>query len=201
MTTILTGTAAGPRQSISTSGGIVYRTRLMGIRHAEAFAAALRANTRFTNVQLVTSLRATTELRYYVEFQPASNDRQADALAREFHKRAGKAATEGAGYIVVADPDTPAGYWLLSISGETYQLSTARGGSCSCPDYCFRAQRAGLPCKHLLALRATLELSAPRPAMSTTCDDSDMADDQTFRRGCAASLPAHLAEPAIEDAG
>lgn len=133
------------REIITKSGAIVYRTKLMSDAAAARFASCLRGNSRFCDVETVESQTAKTP-KSFVTFRPSSRERQGDMLVSQWNQRAERAATEGMCYIFVADSDHTGDYWCFNpISLETYQVSSFR---CSCPDFVYRCDRAGIQCKH-----------------------------------------------------
>ena len=135
-------------QTIRPDGTVVYRTKLMDFARATAFARCIEANANFQDVVLEQSTRAKTE-QYLVTFRPASRARQCDMLDREQDARTDRAHTEGGDYVFWQDPDRGYLYWCYNpISGETYEVTI---GSCSCPDYHYRCERAGIQCKHMAA--------------------------------------------------
>lgn len=150
-----------------THRGLVKRTKLMTSDRAWRFATCLMANRRFQDVAMVHSSKATGERRYFVQFIPSNPERQQDMKNRQEGSRAVRAWNEGSDYIWVPDKNGGrAFYWLLSASGEVYEVEP-HSGVCSCPDYQFRCAGAGIKCKHLLALDlglGTIERFQPFPA-------------------------------------
>jgi hypothetical protein len=128
-------------------GIVAHRTRPMTHAHAEAFAAALRANRRFVVLAVERSPRAKSDVAYVVRYQPMNDTRLtammgAQAAARD--RRAAEQAfvvTEGDGFFWVANP----------ASGGVYQTTES---SCDCGDQKWHACEGG--CKHQRHLRALL---------------------------------------------
>jgi hypothetical protein len=135
-----------------------FRTKCLNIERAAAFARALNANRRFTEVEIRESKRAKGEARWFVCFLPANPLRQAAMVDRQQSARAERAATES--FTVVADPDHDYLHVYSHGSQETYEVSLA-GTSCSCPDFHYRGS-ANLVCKHLLAAASAVG-PGPRP--------------------------------------
>lgn len=146
--------------SISRSAGAYYRTRLLTADRAARFAACLSANAAFCDVAAVRSERAKCDVDHFVSFRPVSRERQAHMLERQQDTREQRAEEQGNSYQWVADKigyqwvaDKIGGrgfFWLLSTSGEVYEVHPA--GTCSCPDFHYRCEPNGLRCKHLIAL-------------------------------------------------
>lgn len=143
--------------TILTNGAIAYRTKPMELARAAAFAKCIEANAgRFTSVE-ISQARAKTE-QYFVTFRPTSETRQGDLYQAEWDARQQRAQEEGAEYIFWRDTDNPGVDWVFNPkSGETYQVSTF---GCTCPDYMFRCEKAGLLCKHQQA--RTIQADAGR---------------------------------------
>ena len=134
-----------------------YRTKLMVAGEAQRFAACLTANRRFDRVSLQESDRAKhPDRRWFVEYAASNPERVADLTQRQQEARVARARAEGDAYEFIADKDGGrACYWCLSVSGGVYGLDpTAR--TCTCPDFQYRCQPAGLVCKHLIALESGL---------------------------------------------
>lgn len=143
-------------QTITRTGAVVYRTKLLTVAQAAAFAACLTANeSRFTEVGTARSERAKGEADHFVTYRPVSVQRQADLIAHVQGERADRAANEGAAYEFMLDKDGGRPFWWVfnPVSGETYEVTPE---CCSCPDYTFRCQRAGLSCKHMVTLQDRL---------------------------------------------
>lgn len=127
-----------------------YRTKLMERDRAQRFAACLRANPTFGNAAVCLSDRAQSERRFFVSYHPANPERIQDILDRKEGERAERAAAEGQSYTFVLD-DSHRFLWCLSASGEVYEVTER---TCTCPDFVYRANPAGISCKHCLALQA-----------------------------------------------
>jgi predicted nucleic acid-binding Zn finger protein len=119
----------------------------MDLAQARSFARCLDCNTgRFQNVEIHRSERSRDE-KFFITFQPVSASRL-DALHSR-QQEARQLRAEQQEFIFWQDPDCKHVYWCFSVaSGETYQVTI---GDCSCPDYKFRCQIAGIQCKHMLA--------------------------------------------------
>lgn len=133
--------------TILPDGTIVYRTALMERSRAFGFARCLNGNAgRFSDVEVLRSERAKGCTSWFVRFRPARRERQGLLLQREWDKRAARAEEEGGEYIFWPDPDSAGDYWCFNPkSGETYQVNCFR---CTCPDFHYRCNRAGIQCKH-----------------------------------------------------
>lgn len=140
-----------PHSFIGSDGVIRYRSKTMPLSLAASFARCLQANeTRFCDVE-ITPAQRTKEEKFFVQFRPVNPDRQGDLYEAQYNARADRAQAEGMDYIFWADPDAPNTHWVFNpLSGETYTLTPF---SCSCPDYQFRCNAAGLKCKHQHALQ------------------------------------------------
>lgn len=148
--------------------GLVFRTKMMTPEAAFRFATCLAANPRFEGVAAVRSEKAKGERNTFVQFIPANEERRAEMAAEVQSQREVRAYQEGSEYVWVPDQSPNRRFlWLLSASGEVYEVDAA-GRSCSCPDHTYRCAPAGLKCKHLLALAAGLGTVArfepPTPA-------------------------------------
>ena len=135
--------------------GASYRTKCLTIEAAARFATCLNANARFTEVEIVESQRAKGEARWFVQFLPASAERQAEMLDRQQATRAERAATQGFTFLLDKDGGRPF-YWCHShTSGEVYEVA-ADASRCGCMDDEWRCRPNGLACKHRLAARAAI---------------------------------------------
>ncbi len=137
-------------QTITSTGAICYRTKLMELARAAAFARCIGGNTdRFADVTIEESGRARSDAKFFVQFRPISRERQEALYGAQFDLRTQRAEAEGADYIFWQD-DSRRFWWCFNPkSGETYEVSA---GGCTCPDHEFRCKRAGLQCKHVQAL-------------------------------------------------
>jgi len=137
------------RSTILNSGQVAFRTALLSQARAESFAAMLTANSRFESVLVNRSERAKCDKAFFVTFQPSSEARKDLIFMAQWDARKERGQGEGADYTFFADEDNKGCYWVYNpISQETYSTSIF---SCSCPDYTYRCQRAGLQCKHQAA--------------------------------------------------
>ena len=134
-----------PHTTIDETGAVVYRTKLMEIARAGAYARMIGANAgRFEGVKIVASAGKTA--RYFVQFRPVSVQRQGDIYGAEHQKNAARAEAEGGDYIYWKDPDIARRTWVFNpASGETYDMWS---GICQCPQKQFRLTQAALLCKH-----------------------------------------------------
>jgi hypothetical protein len=144
------------RTTITPTGTICYRSKCLPLSIAASFAKCVQANaTRFCDVEIQKSDKSRSE-KFFVTFRPVNPTRQADLYEAQYNARAERAQQEGSEYIFWKDTDNPGTDWCFNpVSGETYQVSTF---SCSCPDYLFRCEKAGLLCKHQQA--RTLQFEA-----------------------------------------
>lgn len=146
-----------PHTTIGPDGRVTYRTSLFTLQaKAQSFARCLTANNRFERVLVHASQTAKTP-KWFVTFEPTSESRKDAIHAGQQDARAQRAAEQE--FIFWPDPDRrtvngdPLFWWCFSLSsGETYEVSPL--GGCTCPDYQFRCQCAGLQCKHMLAWSA-----------------------------------------------
>lgn len=135
------------RTTITTTGQVVYRTKLMDLSRANSFARCISSNTRFSDVLVERSERAKSEKNCFVTFQPMSEERKDAIHQAQQDARTHRGETQE--FIFWQDPDHINSFWCFSVeSGETYQVDLF---SCTCPDYVYRCQCAGLTCKHMAA--------------------------------------------------
>lgn len=123
---------------------------------AERFAKCLRANDRFTAVEVEESPQARhPKIRFFVAFAPTSQARIEAFFARQQDARQGRADDEGRGFVFVLDNDGSSAFlWCHNPrSGETYEVTEH---SCSCADWEWRCQGSPVKCKHQLALRGSV---------------------------------------------
>ena len=144
---------------IIAQGQPAFRTRLMDADRAARFSRCLTANPRFANVAAVESPRSAG--RWFVQFQPASEERQAAILARQQTARQIRADREAFVFVLDIDGGRPFCWCHSLASGEVYEVDEE---SCSCPDHVYRCKPAGLACKHQLALAAAAVAGEVRPA-------------------------------------
>jgi hypothetical protein len=180
------------RTTITQAGAIVYRTKNMDIAHAAAFARCIEANNgRFTSVEIVEA--RTKEEAYFVTFRPVSPERQGDMYEQQWNVRKERAEQEGAEYIFWRDTDNPGTDWCFNPkSGETYQVSTF---SCSCPDYVYRCEKAGLLCKHQQARTMQAEAGRLGATDKHTRTYADVVDGCVVRKNL---LTGAIVEESIE---
>ena len=140
------------RPTIQSDGSIVYRTKLIFEAKAQSFAAMLRGNSRFEDVKVKHSGRAKSDAAFFVTFQPVSEVRKDAIFMDQWKAREQRALDQEC--IFWPDPDLINVWNCFSCkSGETYQVTL---GDCTCPDYHFRCQKAGLNCYHQHSLSAFL---------------------------------------------
>jgi predicted nucleic acid-binding Zn finger protein len=137
--------------------GVRYRTKLLTEDRAKRFAACLRGNSRFTDVEVEESGRARNWYqRHFVSYSPVNEERQQEMLDRQRDARQARAGDEGRDYVFVLDQDSIQPFcWVFNPkSGETYEVTLF---DCSCPDFRYRCRGTGVRCKHMLALAAAVE--------------------------------------------
>jgi len=143
------------RELIQPDGSIVYRTKLFrNLALASAFARCVKANsTRFTDVFVNASDSPRTKGdAWYVTFRPVNRERHLDMLERQQDARKQRGYTEGLDYIFWPDPDKCGVWWCFNpLSGESYEVTSFE---CTCADFTYRCNKAGLNCKHQHALEA-----------------------------------------------
>jgi len=142
-------------ERIANDGQLSYRTKLMELPRAAAFARALGANDLFTAVEIETSSRAKSERKYFVTFLPSNPERVQDMLDRQQDARAERAAEQEFTFLLDKDGGRPYLLCWSHTSGEVYDVDV-HGRSCSCPDHEFRCKPNGLRCKHALAAVAAM---------------------------------------------
>jgi len=128
------------------SRGASFRTQLLTMRQAGSFAACLRSNRRFTDVQVCESRRARGEDRWYVSFTPSNTARAEDLLRRQQASREERARQQA--FVFAANSHEV--YCYSVSSGQTYQL-TLDGRTCGCEDSRRVCRPNNLVCKHGLA--------------------------------------------------
>lgn len=162
-----------PHSTIQPSGAIVYRTVLMEMNRAAAFARCIGGNTHFRDVE-ISDPRGKRGKRF-VSFRPTSSDRQGVMYQHQMDIRAARAANEGEDYIFWPDPDCRGSYWVFNpLSGETYQVTPF---NCTCPDYEVRCRKAALHCKHM----AALQLQADAQTLGRTDKVTETPDQRRAR--------------------
>lgn len=125
---------------------VTYRTKLLSEKQASAFAAALRANSRFAMVSVERSSRARGEKAFIVRFEPSNAARKEALVNNAQDQRTERALTQSFTFCRDTDHDF---CHCLSHSGEVYETTL---NSCSCPDETYRCSGVGLACKHRIAL-------------------------------------------------
>jgi SWIM zinc finger len=162
-------------------GRISFRTKCLTIERAGAFARALNANSRFTDVEIRESKKAKGDVRWFVCFLPSSPARQAAMLEREQSAREDRAATQA--FTVVKDPDHDYHHVYSHQSQECYEVSVP-AATCDCPDFRYRANGSFL-CKHLIACASAIRRgevgtfeAVPAPRISA--GDMSWAKDQAL---------------------
>lgn len=134
-------------ETLTTTGMLTFRTKLLELDLAARFALCLQANPRFCAVEIQTSARKKSERKYFVTYLPTNEKRALAMLDRQQEARAKRAAEQEFVFCHDGDHDF---YHCHSLgSGEVYETTL---NSCSCPDHQFRCQPNGLACKHRLAL-------------------------------------------------
>jgi len=129
-------------------GHCYYRTTMFrSLPRARAFARCLQANPRFRAVSVK---EATSGTGWHVIYQPSSQARYAELYYQQYRQRELKGAqTEGRCYrFELVTRGTDAYYLCQSVSKEVYDVTEC---SCSCPDWTYRGQKSGIPCKHIFA--------------------------------------------------
>lgn len=133
-------------------GGVGYRTRLMTRQQAIAFARCLAHNPRYRQAEAVLQSTARGPRNWYVRYIPSAE--RCDAIVSHLGaERAERARVEGPNYTFWPDPDNAPLEFVLSSSGEVYELGIRAGVAvnCSCPDYHYRGRLNSIPCKHMRA--------------------------------------------------
>lgn len=136
-------------ECITNRGELSMRTKLMEIAPAGRFARCLRANPRFTAVQIESNPRAKGDACYFVTFLPSSPERLEALAQRQQDARADRALSQA--FTFCADKDSGRLFhWCHShATGEVYEVTPE---SCNCPDHEYRCAPNGLLCKHQIAL-------------------------------------------------
>ena len=135
-----------------TSQGAAFRTQLMTLPQAQRFGACLRANRKFTAVQVCESGRTRAEKRWFVMFSPSSTARAEALLHRQQSSRAERAATQSFTFAA----NSYEVYCYSHKSAMTYSLDTD-GRGCCCEDSIHRCEPARILCKHGIAWLASDE--------------------------------------------
>lgn len=130
---------------INADGVVMYRTVLLPLTQAAAFARCIGSNARFASVAIQRSEKAKTE-KFFVTFRPASDSAAGRLYEAEYNKNVKRADEQGADFIFWQDPDNQSLEWVFNpYSGETHQIVN---GVCQCPHKQFRLSRCGFHCKH-----------------------------------------------------
>lgn len=182
-----------------TPAGITYRTKCLPQPQAERFARCVDANPLFTDVSLNTSTRAKGERCHFVTFRPVNPDRQQDMAVRQQLSREERAMSEGSAYVWALDKDGGRPFfWLMSASGEVYEVDL-QGRSCSCPDFQYRCEGAGLECKHIQALRNGLGTFADfQPVPESRIPEDAVAELDGFHEALDDATPLPEPEPGLD---
>jgi len=177
-----------PRQTILQGGSLAYRTTLLPLDRAAAFAKMIDANaSRFADVEIIRSDRARTE-KYFVQFRPVNRERQQDMYTREWDKNQKRADEQGQDFIYFLNTDNPTVTFVFNPhSGETWEMF---GGHCQCPHKQFRLNAASLSCKH--------ELEADRRRAAGIYPDADKKT-QTVPTETREQFKARIAAMIAED--
>jgi hypothetical protein len=129
----------------------------MPLSRAESFARCLAANGAFRDVSVLESGRTKNqEVKWFVNYTPASVEKHRAILQASQDARAARAATERFEFHL---SDCGRYHYCLTTQGEVYETTTAH---CDCPDAHYRLRGTGLVCKHSLALEAHLSAEASR---------------------------------------
>lgn len=158
--------------SVNNRAGVHFRTKLQPQHRALSFAAALDANAKFRDVEVVESRQAKGDLRFFVRFRPVSEARCEVIRAQQQQSRDERALAQGSDYLWC--PDKVGGrvfVWCLSTSGEVYEVTP--GVSCTCADFEYRCAGSGLDCKHLIALSLGLGSLTEMDLRPAPRDDDD----------------------------
>jgi hypothetical protein len=132
---------------IDRTGVIKYRTRLIrDLNAAVRFSRALHANSRFCDVETVTSNQSKNPA-WYVTYRPVNEKRQ-DALTERLQaERVKRCKSEMPSYLW-SNGEREGFSYVTTKSGSTYHVSAA---SCTCTDFNETCQDIGIICKHILA--------------------------------------------------
>jgi hypothetical protein len=139
---------------IAKNGQVVYRTRTLTLNQAAAFARCLQGNNRFTGVEIIESDRARGAARWFVTFLPSNEVRQEAMAERQQTAREERAAEQEFTFVLDKDAGRPFCWCHSHTSGEVYEV---KEDTCSCPDWLYRGQRAGIRCKHQIALVSAID--------------------------------------------
>jgi hypothetical protein len=176
-----------PRTVVSADGLIAYRTKCLTFDGASRFANCIDSNTRFEAVAIKRSPRALGAKAYYVSYFASNPARQVTLGEHEQMLREERAALSGPAYQYFRDPVVPNLYFLLSDSGEVYELtwSGASFATCNCPDSTKGiAKRLLIICKHRTHANQNIsELvpDNPQPATPATPQPTESTEDRHAR--------------------
>lgn len=129
---------------------LYHRTQLMGHGQAEAFARCLSANALFSAVTVEESKTAKSERRFFVRYQPASEQRYRELAQSQANEREQRAHEQAGSYLFVLEEGRRFFYCWNVESGEVYEVTHA---GCDCPDHQYRGAVTG-GCKHVRMLRS-----------------------------------------------
>ena len=88
-----------------------------------AFATCLKANSRFTDVAMNHSSRATGPARYFVTYRPSNPERVADMLHRQQDARQERAESERFEFLADKDGGRPFHWCVNPATGGVYQTT------------------------------------------------------------------------------
>lgn len=128
------------------------------MQQAERFARCLRANGRFTDVQVRESGQAKhPERRYYTYWTPRNVARAKELLQEAQSAREARSFSQAGRYEFHLSDCGRYHFTLNLLSGEVYQTTVY---TCDCPDAECNLRFSGLLCKHSLMLERHLEAAA-----------------------------------------
>ena len=141
-----------------TRKGSGWRCRLLTLDRAERFAKCLEGNAQYSGVTIQESTRAKegNPARWFVTWQPSKAERLL-ALHLTFQdERRQRALEQYPNYVFAVDvPSGGAWVWCCNVeTGEVYEVTVR---NCTCPDYGWRCEHAGLECKHMIMLEIAAE--------------------------------------------
>jgi hypothetical protein len=143
-------------ETITQTGKLTFRTKILTQQHAESFCRALKAHSAFIEVEVQESPRARGEKRFFVSYLPARLEHQEAMRDRQQSAREERARTQQ--FTFVRDSDHPYYHCLSHATGECYCVTEF---SCDCGDATFRCLPNNLSCKHMISLRFAI-LAAER---------------------------------------
>lgn len=131
-------------------GRTFYRTKALAPSRAAAFLRCVLRNPAFCDALIIRCPNAHD--KSCVLYAPVRADRR-DAL-RQFQEdlRDKRAEFVSVNYHWFQDEGmAERGWWYCcNLDGEVYEVSLT---GCDCPDHTYRSGPAGMPCKHMIALR------------------------------------------------